>query len=673
MRIYTNKIKCKQRISTLGIMLGLALGSSAILPLAANEKFYGFQEVSPWIEVPVRSVMLNPPALDGSGNNARKPSLGAANTVYRRIAPAYYSDGIGTMAHGPNLRYISNRVFADGAQNIFSENGVTQWAYNWAQFIDHSIGLKESGKEEVSLIFDEQEPLEKFSNSSQSLKINRSAIANGSGVYHPRDQLNTVSSFIDAWAVYGGSEERLEWLREGLFDGDLGNNGAHLLLTADGYLPTADIRGNADVAPTMERVGRLAVVENAGSEIVIAGDIRANENIALTTVQTLFAREHNRIVDALPETLSEQQRFDIARQIVIATQQYITYNEFLPTLGIKLAKATSYKPGTNPSISNEFATVAYRAHSMIHGEIEAEVSADRYDRETLEHLHNQGIETEIIGESMEIAVPLNVAFANPQLLKTIGIDAIAAGLGSEPQYKNDEQIDNQLRSVLFQLPNPEVSNPDTCLDGETLNQCFLLAMDLGLIDIFRARDHGIPNYNDLREAYGLARVDDFKELTGESTEEFIDDGVIDIDNAIDDPSILDFVELRDKNGNTIDPASDDAESEVTEALRRTTLASRLKSIYGGVDAVDAFVGMVSEAHLPGSEFGKLQQTMWEVQFTALRDGDSNFYLWSKSLEQAMGVARQHGIDYRQTLSEVIIRNTRLEAGDIQDNIFLVAD
>ena len=60
-------------------------------------------------------------------------------------------------------------------------------------------------------------------------------------------------------------------------------------------------------------------------------------------------------------------------------------------------------------------------------------------------------------------------------------------------------------------------------------------------------------------------------------------------------------------------------------IRRTTLASRLKAIYGSVDKLDAFVGMVSERHVRGTEFGELQLAIWKQQFTALRDGDRFFY------------------------------------------------
>jgi len=89
------------------------------------------------------------PSLDGTGNNPHNPTLGAVNTQYSRISSAAYADGIGQMVDGPALRYISNRIFADSAQNLFAETGVTQWAYNWGQFIDHSIGLRVSGHEKI--------------------------------------------------------------------------------------------------------------------------------------------------------------------------------------------------------------------------------------------------------------------------------------------------------------------------------------------------------------------------------------------------------------------------------------------------------------------------------------------------------------------------------------------
>ena len=127
------------------------------------------------------------------------------------------------------------------------------------------------------------------------------------------------------------------------------------------------------------------------------------------------------------------------------------------------------------------------------------------------------------------------------------------GLATEREYRNDELIDNQLRSVLFQVPKPGVANPSACLDGRQLPSCFSGVVDLGAIDIQRGRDHGMPTYNDLRRAYGLGPKRSFAAITGEATERF--PRAISRTDAIDDPSILDFVELRDANGAVVLPGT----------------------------------------------------------------------------------------------------------------------
>ena len=614
------------------------------------------------------------PLLDGTGNNKENPSQAAANTLYRRIAPANYSDGLSGIVAGPNARYISNRIFEDSAQNLFSETGVTQWAYNWGQFIDHTIGLRESGNEDMSVTFDQYDALEQFANEGDSLRATRTAAMAGTGTSSQREQINTVSSYIDGWAIYGGSQERLEWLREGPVDGDMSNNGAKLLMTEDGFLPRATERGDAQAAPAMERNGRLMFAPNADEQVVIAGDVRANENIALTTVQTLFAREHNRIVDRLPVDWSEQMKFDTARQLVVATQQYITYEEFLPALGVHLTPAKRYRRNVDASVTNEFATVGYRAHSMIHGEIEVAVDVNEYDEGQLALFASMGIEVEQEGQDVELAIPLNVAFHNPQLVTSIGLEPLLSGLGGEPQYRNDEQIDNQLRSVMFEIPVREGSDVHSCLDGPTLNECFALVTDLGLLDIMRGRDHGMPFYNDMREAYGLARVDSFSSLTGEYSEIFPEnDSLIDALDPINDPDILDFIELRDVEGQLIELGSEAADGEAVEGVRRTTLAARLKALYGDINRVDAFVGMVSEPHLQGSDLGELQQAIWKQQFEALRDGDRHFYDWNNSLNRSQRLLSRLGLDWRKTLADVVADNSELSADDIQANLFLTRD
>src|SRR4051794_1683412 len=379
-------------------------------------------------------------SLDGSGNNRAHPSWGSAGTPYARTAPSAYADGIGAVESGPNARYISNRVFNDSGQNVFSERNLSQWAWTWGQFMDHTFGLAEGSDESDPIAFDSGDPLEAFRNDLGTIPFSRDAAAAGTGtsVARPREQTNSVSSYIDGWSVYGGSRERLEWLREGPVDGNMANNGPHLL-DPRGYLPRATARGHAGSAPEMAVDGQLS---SRPRDRAVAGDVRANENMALTAVHTLFVREHNRIVDRLPRRLSAEQRFQIARRIVGAEQQRITYEEFLPALGVRLPPYTGYRRDVPARISNEFATVAYRAHSMIHGEFEIDAAADALSPARRSALEAVGVEVKQGDDGVELGVPLGTAFFNPDLVPAIGLGPILTGLGGEAQYRNDGQIDN---------------------------------------------------------------------------------------------------------------------------------------------------------------------------------------------------------------------------------------
>jgi hypothetical protein len=600
--------------------------------------------------------------LDGSGNNAAHPSWGEAGTQYLRVAAPNYANGISQMVSGPSPRYISNRIFNDLGQNLFSENNISQWGWAWGQFVDHDIGLRdETPAEEADMPYDKHDKLEDFSNDVGSIAFSRTPAAPGTGVNSPRQQINTLSSFIDASQVYGVTNARLDWLRDGTVDGNPSNNAATLMMSSGNYLPRATARGDASSAPPMDLMGGLVATP---AQAVEAGDVRANENVALTAIQTLFAREHNRIVAALPNTLSAEDKFQIARRVVGAEIQYVTYNEFLPTLGVGLDRYRGYQPAVDPSVSNEFAVVGYRAHSMVHGEFEPTVPAGTYTDDQLNNVFPAaGITVERNDDgTVTLVIPLVVAFGNPDLLTQIGEGPILQSLG-EHEYKNDEQFDNSLRSVLFEVPKPNGQSPPSCGSPVIKPSCFTDISDLAADDIQRSRDHGMPSYNDLRKAYGLAPVKSFTDITGESTDSLPTNPKIDPHDPIDDPDILPFVQLRDAQGNIIPLGSDDAQEEAVTGVRETTLAARLKAIYGDVNKVDAFVGMVSEKHVPGTEFGPLQLAIWKKQFAALRDGDRFFYLNDPVLTT---IRQTYGIDYRHTLAQLI----NLDAGiTVQPNVF----
>lgn len=600
-------------------------------------------------------------SLDGSGNNRAHPDWGRAGTPYARVAPAHYADGRSTPVGGPDPRYVSNRVFRDEevqgndtpAVNIFSERQVSQWAWVWAQFLDHTFALRlgeqatDPQGESADMTGDDSDPLELVSG-EHYLPFTRSTPARGTGVTDARQQVNMDSSYLDASAVYGGDDARLEWLRQGPVDGDLSDNGAKLLLP-DGYLPRRDARGDASTAPAVDITGRL---QADPASAVVAGDVRANENIQLTAVQTLFAREHNRIVDALPGDLSEEQKFQIARRVVISEIQYITYHEFLPAVGISLPRYRGYDPKVNTTLTNEFATTGYRAHSMVHGGIPIVQPAGHYTDEQLDAFRAAGLPV-VVSPDGTVVVEVSLEFEqdNPELVKALGLGSLLQSIGGKAQYRNDELVDNLLRNVL-------------CSAQSADPKC---VFDLGAIDLARGRDHGIPSYNELRKAYGLAPVKSFTEITGESSDAFPKDPELTPGDEINDPDSTDFTSVTNLFGSKVGLRADPDDTSAVGYTRRTPLAARLKAMYGSVGKVDAYVGMLSEPHLAGSEFGELQQAMWTREFQRLRDGDRFFY--GNQAGTLDAISRTYGIDFRHDLADIIAADTDVKRSDLPGNVF----
>jgi hypothetical protein len=82
--------------------------------------------------------------------------------------------------------------------------------------------------------------------------------------------------------------------------------------------------------------------------LYISGDARSNENLHLTTMHLLWARQHNlvagRLLDLNP-SWDDERVFQEARRIVMAQLQHITYSEFLPVL---LGWYTLHHPNVHP-------------------------------------------------------------------------------------------------------------------------------------------------------------------------------------------------------------------------------------------------------------------------------------------------------------------------------------
>ena len=186
--------------------------------------------------------------------------------------------------------------------------------------------------------------------------------------------MNAITSFIDASNVYGSDADRAERLRKrgsprGLLDFsyDGRKSGQKIMLPFN--------QGGPDVVEMdCRRMREREIPASARVACYRAGDARANEQIGLTTMHTVFLRAHNRIGTALHSLnggLSGDEIYYTTRKIIGAIMQKVTYNEWLPAVlgdsGMKLlGKYEGYKPDVNPAIANVFATSAFRfGHSLI--------------------------------------------------------------------------------------------------------------------------------------------------------------------------------------------------------------------------------------------------------------------------------------------------------------------
>ena len=405
-------------------------------------------------------------SIDGSGNNLDDPDMGKAHIQLLRQVPAAYADGIQSLAgpNRPSARAISNAVVAQTELIPNSENA-SDFIWQWGQFLDHDIDLTDGidppepaniAVPAGDVFFDPQ------GSGVREIELNRSLydLQTGSEATGPRQQINEITAWIDASNVYGSDAERAAALRT--------NDGSGRLKTSVG-----------DLLPFNE--AGLANAGGSSAELFLAGDVRANEQLGLTAMHTLFVREHNwhaeRIRQRSPQ-LSGEEIYQRARQMVGAEMQVITYEEYLPALlgrGV-LSRYRGYQPDVNASIANIFSTALFRyGHSAL--------------SPTLLRLDADGNEIEA-GH-----LPLRNAFFAPHRLATEGgIEPMLRGLAAQVSQQVDNFVIDDVRNFLFGPPGSG-------------------GFDLPSLNIQRGRDHGLPSYNQVRRAFGLRPARNFSDIS----------------------------------------------------------------------------------------------------------------------------------------------------------------
>ena len=417
--------------------------------------------------------------IDGTCNNLDNPLFGASGTAFTRILPADYEDGINSLRGAlqaesspvfgvdpflppnPSPRLVSAAVVQNISQD---EIPFTHILMQWGQFLDHDmdIGPELEAECDGCEVTEICQPIRvpdldrtfgvgtpqnadclTFRRSIPTCDISRP------GEFLPREQINDLTSYIDASMVYGSNAVV----------------GRAVRLFRDGLLRTGPNFPGSQ--PTLPVDDQSIVACPNNQECFLCGDVRCNEQISLTIMHTIWLREHNRIARQLGRInphWDDERIFQEARRIVGALIQKITYVDYLPkVLGPEVFErviGTAY-PGYNPEVNagtaNSFAGAAYRyGHSLIR---------PQFDR--------------LGADYRPLAIgPLNLveAFFNPNQFRTsVGTDPIVRGLVSVNSRRVDEFLNIVLTTKLFQTS----TSP---------------GMDLASLNIQRGRDHGLAPY-----------------------------------------------------------------------------------------------------------------------------------------------------------------------------------
>jgi hypothetical protein len=426
---------------------------------------------------------------DGSWNNLANPKEGAAGTRFpRNVTDEAIKPETGSDLMSPNPREISRKLLTR-RHPMREVPFLNMLAACWIQFenhdwINHGDNLKE-GDGIIKVPLAEDDPYRQRYRQKE-LYVGRTQPDPTYGTKPektPVTFINEVTHWWDASQIYGSNRETQHRLRSHV-DGKLKVNG-------NGTLPIA--------ANGVEDVGFVR-----------------NWWVGLSLLHTLFVREHNAICDRLKSRYphwDDNRLFNVARLINAAVLAKIHSVEWTPAIlpnsvlsaalnanwygiltnllrsdqhlktvadinvrnpemGGVVANAIN-KHGAAYGLTQEFVEI-YRLHSLLPEALKLRRLAARDQVETLP-----------LPATRQAGSPaLTARYSMPDLLYSFGVQ------------QPGQLVLNNFPKFLQEISVP--GNP---------------VFDMGVVDILRARERGVPRYNEFRRQLGLNPIRSFEDLT----------------------------------------------------------------------------------------------------------------------------------------------------------------
>ncbi|MGH6806066.1 MAG: peroxidase family protein, partial [Ensifer adhaerens] len=362
--------------------------------------------------------------LSGHGNNIDNPTWGAADTPFIRITNAHFgafdpatgNHNVNPIFAGLDPRNISNILGTQELDLPKNEKDANIFFMAFGQYFDHGLDFLGKGGNGTIQIGAPGNGAPGSGNPADLTRGTVNSIVNG-----VPQHLNKTSPFVDQNQAYGSNELVGQFLREGNGSGGLGsqllqgatdpsNSNFKLLPTLrelilhhwenNTVFHSASLPGgqvafqtyfaglvsngviNEAMLPAMTSnfmgsTHALLLDTNPFIKLLdhyVVGDGRGNENFALTSMHTIWARNHNFHVEGLVDAGFQgtaEELFQAAKIINEAEYQRVVFNEFADHLigGIRGDGSHGhgeYNPNADARISHEFAAAVYRVgHSLI--------------------------------------------------------------------------------------------------------------------------------------------------------------------------------------------------------------------------------------------------------------------------------------------------------------------
>ncbi|KYN43399.1 Chorion peroxidase [Trachymyrmex septentrionalis] len=523
---------------------------------------------------------------DGLCTNLENPTWGATLSPFTRLMSPQFADGLSaprisiTGRDLPLSRVVSRTMHPDEG---YHDHAGTVMVIAWGQFMDHDYTLTATPLDPLNrndpeeccsrrphqknpycneILIPEDDYFYKLFN-VQCMDFVRAFPAVRPGCrLGSRVPFNLLTGVLDGNTVYGITEAFARKLRTG-YGGLLRMNPVFAEYGLKDLLPLKlDIPDEGCTRP------------NRSMYCFEAGEIRVNEQLVLTCMHTLMAREHNRIAKALAVInphWDDEILFQEARRIVIAEIQHVTYNEFLPILlgkdvmekfGLLLEKEKywdGYDSSINPGVIDAFAAAAFRfGHSLLPTAVERWSKAHKFIA----------------------SKRLSDLIRRPYDLYRAGVfDEYLMGLMNQVAQAMDDSITQEVTNHLFKKVGAK------------------FGLDLVSFNMQRGREFGIPSYMEFRKYCGLPDANTFDELFGSMPNETV------------------------RRYSTIFDGPIDAKNSV---FGNNGFISAMLLFRHPAD-VDLWSGGVSERPLPGSMLGPTFACLIATQFSHSRRGDRFWY------------------------------------------------